>query len=105
MPAYSRHELNDHHRTQLVERPSALPTRSLDSRPSPGQTTAYSHSLLGDSRLNGRGNQPVQVAMMRQAQQGYGNRAVQRWLASRIQVQRQPEAAPEAPFPPSVHSR
>jgi soluble lytic murein transglycosylase-like protein len=37
--------------------------------------------------------------MMRQVQQGYGNRAVQRWLASRAQMQRQPEAAPEAPAP------
>ncbi|HYO48835.1 MAG TPA: lytic transglycosylase domain-containing protein [Chloroflexia bacterium] len=49
--------------------------------------------------MNGRGNQPVKVAMMRQAQQGYGNRAVQRWLATRAQVQREPEAAPKAPAP------
>jgi soluble lytic murein transglycosylase-like protein len=36
---------------------------------------------------------------MRQAQQGYGNRAVQRWLAAHAQVQREPPAAPEAPAP------
>ncbi|MDQ3930353.1 MAG: lytic transglycosylase domain-containing protein, partial [Chloroflexota bacterium] len=95
MPAYSRHELDDYHRTQRPERQPAQPSHSLEDRPSP----AYVSSLLGDARLNGRGNNPVKVAMMRQVQQGYGNRAVQRWLAARAQVQRQPEAAPEAPAP------
>jgi hypothetical protein len=99
MPAYSRHELDDHHRTQRTRQPSAQLTASRENRPSPGHTSTYASTLLGDSRLNGRGNQPVKVAMMRQAQQGYGNRAVQRWMAARAQIQRQPEAAPEAPAP------
>jgi hypothetical protein len=47
----------------------------------------------------------MKVAMMRQAPQGYGNRGMQRWLAAHAHVQRQPEAAPEAPAPPSAHSR
>jgi hypothetical protein len=37
-------------------------------------------ALFGDSRLSGRGNGPVHVALMRQAQQTYGNRAIQRSL-------------------------
>jgi hypothetical protein len=42
----------------------------------------YSRSLFGDARLHGRGNQSVQVAMMQQMQQTYGNRAVQRFMQS-----------------------
>jgi hypothetical protein len=99
MPAYSRHELDDHHKIQRTAHQPAQLTSSRENRPSPGHAPAYASSLLGDSRLNGRGNQPVKVAMMRQAQQGYGNRAVQRWLATRAQVQREPQAAPEAPAP------
>ncbi len=41
---------------------------------------SYPASLLADTRLNGRGNEPVRVALMRQMQQTYGNRAVQRFL-------------------------
>lgn len=41
---------------------------------------ALSGSMLGDPRLNGRGNAPVRVAMMQRMQRTYGNRAVQRSL-------------------------
>jgi hypothetical protein len=41
---------------------------------------SYSASLLNDSRLDGRGNEPVRIALMRQMQQSYGNRAVQRFV-------------------------
>jgi hypothetical protein len=37
--------------------------------------------------LNGRGNEPVRIALMRQMQQSYGNRAVQRWLATQRSIQ------------------
>src|SRR5690348_6430117 len=37
-------------------------------------------ALLGDPRLEGRGNGPVRATVMRQAQQTYGNRAVRRYL-------------------------
>lgn len=36
--------------------------------------------LLGDPRLNGRGNRPVKTAVMQQMQRTYGNRATQRFL-------------------------
>ena len=37
-------------------------------------------SLLGDPRLNGRGNQPVKNAVMQRMQRTSGNRATQRYL-------------------------
>ncbi|HYO49524.1 MAG TPA: DUF4157 domain-containing protein, partial [Chloroflexia bacterium] len=48
-----------------------------------------SSSLLGDPRLDGRGNGPVRAAMMQRMQQTYGNRAVRRTL----QLQRAIQAA------------
>lgn len=36
--------------------------------------------LMGDPRLNGRGNQPVKTAIMQRMQRSYGNRATQRFL-------------------------
>lgn len=41
---------------------------------------SYAGSLLGDPRLDGRGNGPVKIAMMQRAQKMYGNRTVQRML-------------------------
>jgi hypothetical protein len=40
----------------------------------------YPSTLLGDSRLSGRGNAPVRTAVMQRMQQTVGNRAVQRFL-------------------------
>lgn len=48
--------------------------------PPPTQAHSYPSSLLGDARLSGRGNEPVRVALMRQMQETYGNRALQRLL-------------------------
>src|SRR5262245_6933915 len=41
---------------------------------------SYPGHLLNDHRLNNRGNAAMQVALMRQAQQTYGNRTVRRYL-------------------------
>lgn len=41
---------------------------------------AYSSALLGDPRLNGRGNAPVRAAVLQRMQQNYGNRYTQRFL-------------------------
>lgn len=75
------------------------------SATSAGETTsvqAYSGSLLGDARLNGRGNAPVRAATMQRMQQTQGNRALQRFLhGSGIPgfkaVQREGEAAVAPP--------
>ena len=45
----------------------------------PGEL-ARSAALLGDPRLNGRGNQAVKNTVMQRMQQTMGNRAVQRRL-------------------------
>ncbi|MDQ3928356.1 MAG: hypothetical protein M3328_04310 [Chloroflexota bacterium] len=54
------------------------------------ETPSYPGTLLGDPRLNGRGNAPVRAAVMQRMQQTYGNRAVQRFL----QLQRTTSTAP-----------
>src|SRR4051812_22166348 len=56
---------------KAAERPGGAPTASLPADP---------RSLLADARVRGRGNDPVRIALMREMQQTYGNRAVQRYL-------------------------
>jgi hypothetical protein len=66
-------EQSRQHATQVdntVEQPFAVATEPN-----------YDSSLLGDSRLSGRGLGPVRAAVMRQAQRTYGNRTVQRKLS------------------------
>jgi hypothetical protein len=58
----------------------------------------YATSLLGDSRLSGRGNRPVQIAAMRSMQQTYGNRAMQRFLQrTRSALTGAPAVSPQGP--------
>ena len=66
--------------------PAFLSTASGEPRLDDGSEAlpSYPHALLGDPRLNGRGNAPVRNAAMQQAQRTYGNRAVQRALAGLI---------------------
>src|SRR5437588_2879327 len=73
------HEELDHsrkaqHEHAQAQNEAAQPTNAPDALP------AYPGTLLGDSHLAGRGNRPVQIAVMRQMQQSYGNRAVQRFF-------------------------
>src|SRR5947207_279046 len=46
----------------------------------PQDPPSYPLSLLNDPVLNGRGNEPVRIAVMLQAQHDYGNRALRRYL-------------------------
>jgi hypothetical protein len=46
----------------------------------PATAPDYPVALLGNPRLNGRGNQPVKTAVMQRMQRTYGNRTVQRML-------------------------
>jgi hypothetical protein len=64
------------HSEQVFEGPTH------DHGPASGHESApnYPSSLLGDSRLSGRGNAPVRTAVMQRMQQTVGNRAVQRFL-------------------------
>src|SRR5437588_13083786 len=86
-------ERDEHKRIQRTEQsegvqgPLAAESESVPSYPA---------SLLSDPRLNGRGNGPVRTALMRQMQQTYGNRAVQRFL------QRAKDAATPDTTPPQL---
>ncbi len=46
----------------------------------PDDKPLNSVTMLGNNGLRGRGNAPVQIALMQEMQQTYGNRAVQRFL-------------------------
>jgi hypothetical protein len=76
---------DDHSKAQRAEHGQAQPGAGLEGLPTPGLAPSYPTSLLGDPRLDGRGNEPVHIALMRQAQRAYGNRAVQRQLANQGQ--------------------
>lgn len=71
---------DDQQKVQRAGHQQAQHAAGLEGPASPGPAPSYSGSLLGDPRLDGRGNQPVKTAVMRQMQQAYGNRAVQRQL-------------------------
>jgi hypothetical protein len=73
---------DDQQKLQRTEHRSAQHAAGLEGLAAPGLASSYSGSLVGDSRLNGRGNQPMKAAVMRQMQQTYGNRAVQRQIAT-----------------------
>jgi hypothetical protein len=52
----------------------------------PSATPALPMGLLGNPRLDGRGNAPVRVALLQRMQHTYGNRAVQRFLQRRATI-------------------
>ncbi len=70
----------EHRKAQRAEHGDLHASGGLAGSIADRSALAYSSSLLGDARLNGRGNQPVKVALMRQMQQSYGNRVSQRYL-------------------------
>ncbi|HYO50374.1 MAG TPA: hypothetical protein VEW94_11045 [Chloroflexia bacterium] len=62
------------HAEHTVEQPGSNSDVDIESAP------AYSEALLGNPSLDGRGNQPVKIALMQSSQGTYGNQAVQRFL-------------------------
>ncbi|HYP38746.1 MAG TPA: D-alanyl-D-alanine carboxypeptidase family protein, partial [Chloroflexia bacterium] len=61
----------------------AAPSASAhESGQSGMDSVAHGTALLGDARLDGRGNGPVRAAVMQRMQQSVGNRALQRLLRS-----------------------
>lgn len=73
-------EHSEEQRAKNTDPQSELANNVIEGILAPVSAAAYSGSLLGDPRLDGRGNQPVKIAVMRQMQSTYGNRAVQRLL-------------------------
>ncbi|MBF6613436.1 MAG: hypothetical protein IVW55_09950 [Chloroflexi bacterium] len=62
--------------------------------------------LIGSARLNGRGNEPVRIAMMQRLQSTQGNHAVQRFLQraqSEATIQRTPVPATHVCGPDCNH--
>lgn len=59
----------------------------------------YPTSLLNDPRLKQSANQPVRVALMQQAQQTYGNRALRRMLQSKSAANTANSVVPVSPQP------
>lgn len=78
MSADSDHAHDEHKHEHNIQQQTAQPEAGALSGAvdSPG----ISGAALGDHRLDGRGNGVVRAAVMRQAQQTYGNRAVGRHL-------------------------
>ncbi len=78
------------------------------TRPEAGRDSAsvYPSSLLGNPALSGRGNAPVRAAVIQQAQQTHGNRAVQRYTRA---IQRSAASAQadaeEVPLAERIQSR
>ncbi len=71
------------------------PAEDADRRPAHAASeghSSYPASLLGDTRLKGRGNGSVGIALMQDVQRAYGNRSMQRFLqrtlAAPVAVQR-----------------
>lgn len=84
-------EHDEHQRSRTVDHQAAEHDRGQYGEATPSAQTAYATNLIGDPRLNGRGNGSVKAAVMRQAQQTQGNRAVQR------AIQRAAQEEPPAP--------
>jgi peptidoglycan hydrolase-like protein with peptidoglycan-binding domain len=58
----------------------AMQRQEHGARTAVQERPSYSDSLLGNRALRGRGNGPVQTALMTEMQQTHGNRAMQRFL-------------------------
>jgi hypothetical protein len=69
------------HKAHQAEQHASHDNAAQEQHLAPAEEPLYPTSLLGDSHLNERGNEPARVALMQQAQQTYGNRALQRRLS------------------------
>lgn len=95
--AARRRRLVDEDRTRQFKRHDEREDgqRSGHDRPthddSYSHAASFSHPSLTVSRVAGRGNQPVKVAMLQQMQHTHGNRAVQRFAKGSATTQAAPE--------------
>jgi hypothetical protein len=87
------------HSEQVFEGPTHDHGPASDHESTPN----YPTTLLGDSRLSGRGNAPVRTAVMQRMQQTVGNRAVQRFL-QRVAADTA-EASPQEDIGERIRSR
>ncbi|HYP39180.1 MAG TPA: hypothetical protein VEX13_02370 [Chloroflexia bacterium] len=94
MPGRHEAENNEQHRARHGR--GDVEQTGLEAQASPDALVAsqYSTSLAGSQSLRGRGNAPVQAAVLQRLQSAHGNRAVQRFLQRQksngeVSVQRQ----------------
>src|SRR5687768_3687396 len=80
---------NKHSTKQVSVQRSHSPHSNHTRQTEPDSKPLYPTNMLGNDSLRGRGNGPVQIAVMQQMQQGYGNRAVQRFLKNNLAMQGQ----------------
>src|ERR1043165_4228634 len=93
-------EHDEQRKVQRIERSDTEP----ESSPAHENEPSYPASLLSHHKLDGRGNRPVQTALMLQMQRTYGNRATQRYLqrARSITPPTVPGLSPPALRPPII---
>jgi hypothetical protein len=92
MPTGETREREEHRRVQRADLNREHAARDVGAG-SITNTPHYSPSMLASANIRGRGNGPVHIGAMQQAQQTHGNRAVQRFMQrnrSLPAVQRQP---------------
>jgi hypothetical protein len=75
-------EHDERRSTHIHEHQSPQPEREPGLLVGGEEKVIYSSALLGDSKLEGRGNAPVRTTVMQSAQKTHGNRAVQRFLTA-----------------------
>ena len=101
MPYDMKRELISHARQRSPRSLQRAEQSGIQKRPPERDPVQLYHdAMLGDKLLNRQGNALVRVAVLRQAQQTYGNRAVQRFLqrqcVDNVRVQRDPDTAAQA---------
>jgi hypothetical protein len=94
MPDRHEAENNDQHRARHERSDSEQAGPQAQESPDTISASHYPASLAGSQSLRGRGNAPVQAAVLQRLQRAHGNRAVQRFLqrqkgGSEVNVQRQ----------------
>jgi hypothetical protein len=94
MPDRHEAENNEQHRAQHARGDVEQAGPEVQGSPDAMSASQYPTSLAGSQSLRGRGNAPVQAAVLQRLQRAHGNRAVQRFLQRQkrggdVSVQRQ----------------
>ncbi len=79
---FGNSEHDERRSTHIHEHQSPQPEREPGLLVGGEEKIVYSSALLGDNKLEGRGNAPVRTTVMQTAQKTHGNRAVQRFLTA-----------------------
>lgn len=94
MPDRREAENNEQHKARHAQGDVEQAGPEAQGSPDAMSVSQYPTSLAGSQSLRGRGNAPVQAAVLQRLQRAHGNRAVQRYLqrqkgGSEVSIQRQ----------------